>query len=65
MKNQILVLDGDTYGLRKPREILAREGFNIITVVDKETAFKLNKSIKFSYVLGKASILGFNGIRNN
>lgn len=59
MKNSILVMDDDTKELKKLREILTREGFNIITVSDKETAAKLNRHIKFEFVLSKASILGF------
>jgi PleD family two-component response regulator len=59
MKNQILVIDADTYELRKLREILTREGFNIITATSKETGLQLSKKIKFSFVLGKASTLGF------
>ncbi len=60
MKNQILVLDEDTYELRRLREILTREGFNIITATDKKTAIELSKHIKFGFVLGKAAALGFN-----
>ncbi|HSP86908.1 MAG TPA: hypothetical protein VLN45_02145 [Ignavibacteriaceae bacterium] len=60
MKNQILVLDDDTYELRRLREILTREGFNIITATDKDMALELSKHIKFSFVLGKAITLGFN-----
>ncbi len=59
MKNQILVLDEDKLELRKLREILTREGFNIITATDKDTALQLTKHIKFSFVLGNADILGF------
>lgn len=59
MKNQILVLDDDAIELRKLREILTREGFNIITATDKETAFQLSRHIKFGFVLGRASTLGF------
>lgn len=62
MKNQILVIDEDTYELRRLREILTREGFNIITATDKNTALELSKHIKFSFVLGKAAVLGFNSI---
>lgn len=61
MKNQILVIDADTYELRKLREILTREGFNIITATNKETALELSKRIKFGLVLGKAAALGFSG----
>lgn len=59
MKNQILVLDDDTIELRKLREILSKEGFNIITATDKDTALELSRHIKFGFVLGKASALGF------
>jgi len=59
MKNSILVMDDDTKELRKLREILNREGYNIITASDKETASQLSQHIKFEFVLSKASILGF------
>ena len=59
MKIQILVLDEDTQELKRLREILTKEGFNIITATDKETADKLSKYIKFGYVVGRASLLGF------
>jgi len=59
MKAQILVIDEDTFELRRLREILTREGFNIITATDKSTAKELSKKIKFTFVLGKASTLGF------
>ncbi len=65
MKNQILVLDDDTTELRKLREILTREGFNIITATDKETAVELSRHIKFGFVLGKASTLGFAPVQTN
>ena len=59
MKNSILVMDDDTKELRKLREILTREGYNIITASDKETASQLSRHIKFEFVLSKASILDF------
>jgi len=59
MKNSILVMDDDTKELRKLREILTREGYNIITASDKETATQLSRHIQFEFVLSKASILGF------
>jgi PleD family two-component response regulator len=59
------VLDDDAVELRKLREILTREGFNIITATDKETAIELSKHIKFGFVLGKASALGFAATENN
>lgn len=65
MNDQILVLDDDTKELRKLREVLTREGFNIITATDKETALRLSKHIKFSFILGKASALGFSFEKEN
>ena len=65
MKNQILVLDEDMQELRKLREVLTREGFNIITAADKETAVRLSRHIKFGFVLGKAAILGFHEALKN
>lgn len=59
MKTPILVLDDDTQELRKLRAVLTREGFNIITATDKETAVQLSRHIKVGWVLGKASTLGF------
>ncbi|NCS89905.1 MAG: hypothetical protein AUK34_08895 [Ignavibacteria bacterium CG2_30_36_16] len=60
--NRILVLDEDAQKLRKLREILTREGFNIITAADKETALELSRHLKFEYVLGNASLLGFTSV---
>lgn len=65
MKAQILVIDEDTYELRRLRELLTREGFNIITATDRKTALELSKRIKFKFVLGKASTLGFTSEKNN
>lgn len=59
MKKPILVLDDDTQELRKLREILTREGFNIITATDIETAVQLSRHIKIGFILGKATTLGF------
>ncbi len=58
MKNQILVFDDNTKNLRSLREILTREGYNIITATDKESAFELMKHISFDYVIARSSILG-------
>lgn len=52
-------MDDDTKELRKLREILTREGYNIITASDKETASQLSRHIKFEFVLSKSSILDF------
>lgn len=58
-RNRILVLDEDAQNLRKLRELLTKEGFNLITAANKETAIELSRHIKFEYVLGNASLLGF------
>ncbi len=65
MKKPILVLNEDLQELRKLREVLTKEGFNIITSTDKETAIELCRHINFLYVLGPAHLLGFNSTDND
>jgi PleD family two-component response regulator len=59
MHELILVVDPDTTHLRKLREILSREGFNIMTATDRSTAIQICKKIPVQLVLGKAKELGF------
>ncbi|MBX3006489.1 MAG: hypothetical protein KF816_00540 [Melioribacteraceae bacterium] len=58
MNEQILVIDSDTIKLRKMRELLSREGFNIITVIDRESALSICDKIKIEYVIGRPNDLG-------
>lgn len=53
------MLDDDTKELRRLRELLTKEGFNIITASDSPTAFKLSHQIHFDYILAKASSFPF------
>lgn len=57
----MLILDKDIQELRRLREILSREGFNIITATDMKTAEKLSEHFNFTFILGSAEILGFHG----
>ena len=59
MKNQILILDDNTQELRRLREILTREGFNIMTATDRETARHISEKVPIGFILVKASSLGF------
>ena len=59
MDNSILIIDSNTQELRKLREILTREGYNIMTAIDKETATQICQRISIGLVLAKASLLGF------
>jgi len=59
MDKHILVIDPDMAELRKLREILTREGYNIMTATDKETAVQICQRIPIKFVLAEASLLGF------
>jgi PleD family two-component response regulator len=56
---QILIIDEDTRELRKLREILAREGYDIMTATDRRTAEEISRKVPVSFVLGTSSALGF------
>ncbi|MDF1612605.1 MAG: hypothetical protein AB1695_13600 [Stygiobacter sp.] len=51
MNTQILIIDSDTFALKKLREILSREGFNIMTVTNRESALNICEKIKIDYVI--------------
>ena len=55
MSGQILIIDSDSTQLRKLRELLSREGFNIITVSDKESAIKICEKIEVEYILARTT----------
>jgi PleD family two-component response regulator len=59
MHELILVVDSDTARLRKLREILGREGYNIMTATDRETAIQICRRIPVQLVLGETYQLGF------
>lgn len=58
MNEQILIIDSDTKKLRRMRELLSREGFSIITVVDRESALSICNKIKIEYIIGNPIDLG-------
>ncbi len=59
MDNIILIIDSDTQELRKLRELLTREGYNIMTATDRETAVHISKKVAVGFILAKASEIGF------
>ena len=59
MDKHILIIDDDTQELRKLREILTREGFNIMTATDKATALQISEKVPIGFILAKAKALGF------
>ena len=63
LEKYLLIIDPETQELRKLREILTREGYNIMTATDKDTAHQICESVPVHLVLGRASILGFNNVK--
>ena len=59
MHQHILIIDDDTQELRRLREILTREGYNIMTATDRETAMQISEKVSVGFILAKASTLGF------
>ena len=57
MAEQILIIESDTKKLRRLREILSREGFNLITVTDKDSALNICRKLNIDYILGNTSDL--------
>lgn len=51
MNELILIIDSNTQTLKKLREILSREGFNIMTVMNVESAINILRKIKIDYLL--------------
>ena len=54
MNEHILIIDNDKSELRKLRQILSREGYNIMTATDIETAVSICKNLRIKYVLGES-----------
>lgn len=57
MTKYLLVIDKDTEELRRLREVLSREGYNIMTASDLETAAQICERVPVSLVLGDSSLL--------
>ena len=47
---RILIIDDDTQELRKLREILTREGYDIMTATDKETAKQISQKVPIGFI---------------
>jgi PleD family two-component response regulator len=59
MNKHILIIDDDTQELRKLREILTREGYDIMTATDRDTAKQISEKVPIGFILAKASAMGF------
>lgn len=56
LKEHILIIDSNTQELRKMRELLYKEGFNIMTASDLKTANDLIEKIEIKYVISESSV---------
>lgn len=59
MPDNILIIDKDTTELRRLREILTREGYGVMTVIDNQTALQICEQIQIKFILGEAKALGY------
>ncbi|MFQ3596701.1 MAG: hypothetical protein SNJ66_00015 [Chloroherpetonaceae bacterium] len=59
MTEHILIIDADLQELRRLREILAREGYNIMTASDDKTAQEICARLPVKLVIAEAKLLGF------
>jgi len=59
MKENILIIDSDIQELRRLRELLAKEGFNIMTATDHKTAKELCERIPIKLIIAQTDVLGF------
>lgn len=59
MEKYILVIDKDTGELRRLRELLSREGYNIMTASDITTAMEICQKVTVSLILGDSSLVKF------
>jgi len=64
MKKQLLIIDNDSLELRRLREVLAKEGFNIMTAMDMETACRIYKHVSISFILSDVSIFDYLSDKN-
>lgn len=59
MTEHILIIDCDLQELRRLREILAREGYNIMTASDDKTAQEICAQLPVKLVIAEAKLFGF------
>jgi PleD family two-component response regulator len=68
LKEQILIIEPDTIELRKIREIFSKEGFNIMTATDFQTAKDIIGKVKIKYIVSESSVFNkfeINQSKNN
>lgn len=56
MDKRILVVESNTLLLKKLRELLSREGYDVITVNNKESALNICEKVKIDYILASTEI---------
>lgn len=59
MGEHLLIIDSDLQELRRLREILAREGYNLMTASDEKTAKEICARLPIKLVIADAKLLGF------
>ncbi|MCK6621221.1 MAG: hypothetical protein HUU32_22990 [Calditrichaceae bacterium] len=59
MDDYVLIIESDTAVLRRLREILTREGFNIMTAANWETARKISEKIGVKLILCESALIKF------
>lgn len=57
MAAHILIIEDNPDELRKLRQILTREGFNIMTASDIKTAELIRKNLNISFILASTKLL--------
>ena len=62
MEKTILIIESDISELRKLREILSREGFNIMTATNRKMAEYICERIPINYILSDSSGLNLKGM---
>lgn len=60
MEKQILVIDNNSVELYKLRSILVKQGYNVLTAMDSQTAGELCANIHVDFVLAHTTILDIN-----
>jgi PleD family two-component response regulator len=58
MNELVLIIESNTAKLRKLRETLSKEGFNIMTVTDRESALSICGKVKIEYVIANPADIG-------
>ncbi len=59
MAEHLLIIDSDLQELRRLREILAREGYNLMTASDEKTAKEICARLPIKLVIADAKMVGF------